>query len=69
MKNIARELDLDSFDDEDYLTIERFNRKSSFKDEFYHREKRGNNIRRKRQQKERERQKMTKESELDNDSE
>ena len=43
--------------------------KSSFKDEFYHREKRGDNIRRKRQQKERERQKMTKESELDNDSE
>lgn len=69
MKNIARELDLDSFDDEDYLTIERFNRKSSFKDEFYQREKRGDNIRRKRQQKERERQKMTKESELDNDSE
>lgn len=69
MKNIARELDLDSFDDEDYLTIERFNRKSSFKDEFYYREKRGDNIRRKRQQKERERQKMTKESELDNDSE
>jgi len=69
MKNIARELDLDSFDDEDYLTIERFNRKSSFKDEFYHHEKRGDNIRRKRQQKERERQKMTKESELDNDGE
>lgn len=69
MKNIARELDLDSFDDEDYLTIERFNRKSSFKDESYPREKRGDNIRRKRQQKERERQKMTKESELDNDSE
>ena len=69
MKNIARELDLDSFDDEDCLTIERFNRKSSFKDEFYHCEKRGDNIRRKRQQKERERQKMTKESELDNDSE
>lgn len=69
MKNIARELDLDFFDDEDYLIIERFNRKSSFKDEFYPREKRGDNIRRKRQQKERERQKMTKESELDNDSE
>ena len=69
MKNIARELDLDSFDDEDYPIIERFNRKSSFKDEPYHRERRGDDIRRKRQQKERERQKMIKEAELDNDSE
>lgn len=69
MKNLARELDLDSFDDEDYLTIERFNRRPSFKDESYHREERGDDIRRKRQQKERERQKMIKEAELDNDSE
>ena len=67
MKNIARELDLDSFDDEDYPIIERFGRKPSFKDESYRRERKGDSIRRKRQQKEREREQMAKDSELDSE--
>ena len=67
MKNIARELDLDSFDDEDYPIIERFGRKPSFKDESYRRERKGDSIRRKRQQKEREREQMAKDFELDSE--
>lgn len=67
MRNIVRELDLDDYDDEDYLTIERFDRKQGFEDESYHKERRGDTIRRKRKQKERERQKMIKESERDSE--
>lgn len=63
MRNLKR--DLEDYDDEDFLTVERFGRKPSFKDESYRRERRGDSIRRKRQQKEREREQMTKDSELD----
>lgn len=65
MRNIVRELE--DYEDEDFLTVERFNRKPSFKDESYRRERRGDDIRRKRQQKEREREQMTKDSELDSE--
>ena len=52
---------------DDFLTVERFGRKPSFKDESYHRERKGDSIRRKRQQKEREREQMAKDSELDSE--
>lgn len=60
MKNIAR--DLDMYEDEDYLTVERFGRKPSFRGEDYRRERKGDNIRRKRQQKEKERQQLMEDS-------
>lgn len=65
MRNIMR--DLEDYEDDDFLTVERFGRKPGFKDEFYHRERKGDSIRRKRQQKEREREQMTKDSELDSE--
>lgn len=65
MRNIVR--DLEDYDDDDFLTVERFGRKHSFKDESYQRERKGDSIRRKRQQKEREREQMTKDSELDSE--
>lgn len=67
MKNIMREINLDDFENDDYLTVERFDRRPSFKDESYRHEKRGDSIRRKRQEKERERQQMVKDSELDSE--
>ena len=51
MRNIMR--DLEDYEDDDFLTVERFGRKPSFKDESYQRERKGDSIRRKRQQKER----------------
>ena len=60
MKNIAR--DLDMYEDDDYLTVERFGRKPSFRSENYRRERKGDNIRRKRQQKEKERQQLMEDS-------
>lgn len=60
MKNIAR--DLDMYEDDDYLTVERFGRKPSFRSEDYRRERKGDNIRRKRQQKEKERQQLMEDS-------
>lgn len=65
MRNIMR--DLEDYEDDNFLTVERFGRKSSFKDESYQRERKGDSIRRKRQQKEREREQMTKDSELDSE--
>ena len=61
MKNIAR--DLDMYEDDDYLTVERFGRKPSFRGEGYRRERKGDNIRRKRQEKEKERQQLMEDSE------
>lgn len=63
MRNLKR--DLEDYDDEDFLTVERFGRKPSFKDESYRRERRGDSVRRKRQQRERERESMARDSELD----
>lgn len=60
MKNIAR--DLDMYEDDDYLAVERFGRKPSFRGEDYRRERKGDNIRRKRQQKEKERQQLMEDS-------
>lgn len=60
MKNIAR--DLDMYEDDDYLTVERFGRKPSFRGEDYRRERKGDNIRCKRQQKEKERQQLMEDS-------
>lgn len=60
MKNIAR--DLDMYEDDDYLTVERFGRKPSFRSEDYRRERKGDNIRRKRQEKEKERQQLMEDS-------
>lgn len=60
MKNIAH--DLDMYEDDDYFTVERFGRKPSFRGEDYRRERKGDNIRRKRQQKEKERQQLMEES-------
>ena len=63
MRNIMR--DLEDYEDDDFLTVERFGRKPGFKDESYRRERKGDSIHRKRQQKEREREQMTNHSELD----
>ena len=60
MKNIAR--DLAMYEDDDYLTVESFGRKPSFRSEDYRRERKGDNIRRKRQQKEKERQQLMEDS-------
>lgn len=60
MKNITH--DLDMYEDDDYLTVERFGRKPSFHGEDYRRERKGDNIRRKRQQKEKERQQLMEDS-------
>lgn len=65
MHNIMR--DLEDYEDDNFLTVERFGRKPGFKDESYQRERKGDSIRRKRQQKEREREQMTKDSELDSE--
>lgn len=65
MRNIMR--DLEDYEDDDFLMIERFGHKPSFKDESYRRERKGDSIRRKRQQKEREREQMAKDSELDSE--
>lgn len=65
MRNIMH--DLEDYEDDDFLTVERFGRKPGFKDESYRRERKGDSIRRKRQQKEREREQMTKDSELDSE--
>lgn len=65
MRNIMR--DLEDYEDDDFLMVERFGRKPSFKDESYRHERKGDLIRRKRQQKEREREQMAKDSELDSE--
>ena len=65
MRNIMR--DLEDYEDDDFLTVERFGRKPGFKDESYRHERKGDSIRRKRQQKEREREQMAKDSELDSE--
>lgn len=60
MRNIARELDI--YEDEEYLTVKRLDRKPSFRGEDYRRERKGDNIRRKRQQKEKERKQLMEDS-------
>lgn len=65
MKNIMR--DIDSLEDDDFIAVERFNHRQGFKDESYKRERRGNSIRKKRQQKEREREQMTKDYEIEDE--
>lgn len=59
MKNIMRELE--NYDEiDDFVTIERFDRKPSFKDESYRKERRGDSIQRKRREKAREKEQMIK---------
>ena len=55
---------LDDYEDEDF-GVERINRKPSFKSEDYRRERKGDNVRRKRQQKQREREQLLENSEVD----
>ena len=54
---------LEEYEDDDFLEVERFGRKPSFKSEDYRREKKGDSIRRKRQQKQREREQLLEDSE------
>ena len=64
MRNIIR--DLEDYEDDNYSTIERFDRRPSFKGEDYRHERKGESIQHKRRQKAREREQMIKNSELDN---
>ena len=61
MRNLMNEID--TYEDEDYMSIERFGRKAGFKGEGAKRERKGDSVRRKRQQKEREREQLVKDSE------
>ena len=56
-------LNMLDYEEEDCAGIERIEKKPSFKSEEYRRERKGDSIRRKRQQKQRERDQMLEESE------
>lgn len=53
---------LENYEDDEVFGVERIERKPSFKSEDYRREKKGDSIRRKRQQKQREREQMLEDS-------
>lgn len=58
---------LEDYENDEVFGIERIERKPSFKSEDYRREKKGDSIRRKRQQKQREREQMLEDSHNDDD--
>ena len=60
---------LDEYADDDIAGVERIERKPSFKSEDYRRTRKGDSIRRKRQQKQREREQMLENSEDYNEQE